>query len=499
MMLPERFASTVAQHPDSPAVITNEGIYSYKQLHDLAARIASSLFQRGIGQGCRVGLHLPRGFRFVASMVGVMMSGAAYTPLDAHLPGPYVEKVLKQLSPHLVVTDTPNVMSGTGGTVLFNELLCDLSPQAGTRKSDDPVYIIFTSGSTGDPKGVVISHESLACFTDWCVEEFSKYTGLPLLNVANFSFDQSVLDIVMLLAAGCPMVCLPGNPSIMELVAAMEHNEVAFVSTVPSTFSILLSAPALLKRFPLANLQCVVLGGAAFSETTRKQLFAWKPDLAVYNLYGPTEATVYCFSHKVTARTRSAFSSVALGTPLPGMQAHVVTQEDRIIHESPAEGELIIQGNQIMTEYFHDPKNTFAAFTVNAPELRGSRVYRTGDMVHRDSYGAFYFIGRLDDLVKTSGYRVSLTAVEQAAQQHDGVVEAGAVALPDPILENRVVLCVCPDSQGTVSTTDVEEYLRETLPTYMQPGEILLLDVLPHNTSGKLDRAALKQLVSGKE
>lgn len=355
-MLLNRYERIVAQCADQPAIITPDGRYTFAELHAQALIVAAALSERGIGPGQRVAIRMTRGFDFVACMVGTLLAGAAYTPLDAHLPTPYIKKILRQLIPGLTIVEPGLEAIGNGQDILFQELVSNASPTLPSPRRDTPAYTIFTSGSTGEPKGVVISHGALARFTDWCMDEFGTYARQPILNVANFSFDQSVLDLVMLLAGGCPMVCLPGKPTIMDIVGALEQHEVAFVSTVPSTFSILLSAGAILNRFPMNHLRCVVLGGAAFPEATRKQLFDWKPELDVYNLYGPTEVTVYCLSHKVNADTVSPYSTVPLGKPFPGMQAYLLDAQDRIITGAPADGELVLEGEQVMNEYFNSPE-----------------------------------------------------------------------------------------------------------------------------------------------
>ncbi|NDV20636.1 AMP-binding protein [Pseudodesulfovibrio sp. JC047] len=491
MMLPERFAHTVRTVEDAPAIITPTQTYSFAALHHRATQTAAALAEQGIGPGHRVAIRMTRGFDFLACMVGVMLSGAAYTPLDAHLPTPYIATILTQLSPDLTVIEPGIPAIGNGPTCLFDDLASDRPFQAIPPQKDAPAYIIFTSGSTGIPKGVVISHGALSHFTDWCLTEFRPYARKPLLNVANFSFDQSVLDIVMLLAAGSPMVCLPGAPTIMDIVGAMNRHAVAFVSTVPSTFSILLSAGAILRRFPLDHLECVVLGGAAFPESTRHQLFDWKPSLDVYNLYGPTEATVYCLFQKVTVETRSPHPTVALGVPFPEMHAHLIDRDDSLLTNAPADGELVLEGPQLMTEYHGSPQATQTATTVTTPELRNRRVYRTGDMVHRDAHGTLFFAGRGDDTVKTRGYRVSLLSLEHAAHAVPGVLEASAIAIPDPAVENRLVLCVTMIPKTDISTHTISEHLKNALPSYMLPKDILTFDALPKNTSGKIDKKRL--------
>lgn len=474
---------------EAPAVLTRLATHTFRQLEDRSNAIAAALRRRGVGPGARVALMLPRGFEFLAAILGVMKTRAAYAPFDASLPQARLDYLLSHLEPQLCVTATADPRPGTVAVSDLDEagerILPPVEPEA-------PAYIIYTSGSSGTPKGVVISHGALAHFSAWCLEALGRHRGRPMLNVASFSFDQSVLDFVMLFALRCPLAVSAERGGPFDLAADMARHRIELVSTVPNTFSILLSFGKALGRFDLSALRCVILGGAAFPETLREKLFGWKPDLEVLNLYGPTEATVYCTAQAVTPDQSWPQGSVPLGTALPHTEVFLLDPGDRLVPPGPGRGELVIAGPQVMTEYHRDPERTAASRATGCAELRGRRLYRTGDVVERDGEGRLFFLGRADDQVKTSGYRISLLEVEHALLQLPGVRQAAVVAVPDPDVENRLYGFL--SGAADVTPERALEGLRGLLPAYMLPRRVEVLAALPLNTSGKIDKLRLKEL-----
>ncbi|MEU2736126.1 amino acid adenylation domain-containing protein [Streptomyces sp. NPDC007095] len=455
---------------------------TYTQLLDSAQDIASRLAARGVGRGDVVAVALPRGIDAVTAILGVLLSGAAYCPLDPAAPAERRAHLLADATPALVVTTGDRAADFTDHAVLLPDQP-DPGPATSTLPAApapaDLAYVLHTSGSSGRPKGVEIGHDALAHFVAAATHRYGIRQGDRVLQFAPLHFDASVEELFLTLCAGGTLViraddmtqsvprfleeCARLRVSVLDLPTAYWHELAYAVST---------GAAALPE-----GVRTVVIGGeAALPERVDRWRKAVGTSVRLLNTYGPTEATVVATAADLHDPALVP-GDVPIGLPLPGTRAAVV------------DGELYLLGASLARGYRGTPPDSsrFAPF----PSLTGApRAYRTGDLVRVGEDSQLRFLGRADDEFKISGHRVQPAEVESALHTHPGIREAAVVGQTLPDGTRRLVAHLVTESPAP-STSEVREHLRARLPATMIPSAVELLDRLPRTGSGKIDRAAL--------
>jgi len=460
-------------HGDDLALVAGSERSTWAELESRIGAWVATFRARGLKPGARVAIVLDKGLDAMACLFAAIAQRLTYIPLDPKAPAERLHFILEQAQPDWTVTDA----SGLKAPEPYQSL---------PGSPEDVAYIIFTSGSEGRPKGVMIQHGALLNFAGWVQAYFPWLAGQKIMNIASLSFDQSVLDYVMLAALRTPLIFAENPKNPLALLGTVEAEQVVAISTVPNTFTFLLDGAGIAGRFQLSSLNTLILGGSPFHVALRDSLARLYPHVRLFNLYGPTEATVYCSARPVGAAEEFESDPLPLGEPVHETSLFLVDAEDQVV-TGPGEGELVIEGAQVMKGYYNDPERTSRSMTVSGQP--GKRLYRTGDTVRRTPRGELYFVGRRDDQVKVAGYRVSLLEIETVLTGHPQIVEVGVVACRDERIENRLVAFVA----GEVSVATLPEYLKDKLPGYMIPQQILARECLPKNTSGKIDKVTLRK------
>nr|WP_083467349.1 non-ribosomal peptide synthetase [Kibdelosporangium sp. MJ126-NF4]CEL23092.1 putative non-ribosomal peptide synthetase [Kibdelosporangium sp. MJ126-NF4]CTQ90229.1 putative non-ribosomal peptide synthetase [Kibdelosporangium sp. MJ126-NF4] len=463
------FDATVRAHPHAVAIDDSSTLLTYTELAQ-AARVASSrLRAAGIGVGDRVGVRIPSGTADVhLAILAVLMSGAAYVPVDMDDPDERAELVWGEagvcavLEAAQVLRLRPNVRA-RGGTGL---------PGPG-----DDAWIIFTSGTTGRPKGVAVSHRSAAAFVDAEARLFLSDQPLGPNDrvLAGFSvaFDASCEEMWLAWRNGA---CLVPAPRVVvrsgvDLCPWLVERGVTVVSTVP-TLAALWPADA------LDGVRLLVLGGEACPPELATRFL--RADRQVWNTYGPTETTVVaCGWQAVRGDT------VRIGLPLDGWQLAVVDPDGTPVQWGEV-GELVIGG--VGVAGYLDPAAETGRFTP-MPALGWPRAYRSGDLVRAEQAG-LVFVGRKDEQVKIRGHRVEPAAVAAVLNTHPAVRQAHVCAVEDHTVGRRLVAYTVLSGDG-VGTPELRRHLSRSLPAAMIPDIFVHLDSMPVTTSGKIDSRAL--------
>ncbi|OIK28384.1 non-ribosomal peptide synthetase [Streptomyces malaysiense] len=453
---------------------------TYARLFGAARGIARELAGRGVGRGDLVALALPRGADAVTALLGVLLSGAAYCPLDPGAPADRTARLLADAAPALVLTTGVYAAGFRDRPVL---LLEGLGPgTTGTPSAPAPAdlaYVLHTSGSTGRPKGVAVGHAALAHFVAAATYRYGLRREDRVLQFAPPHFDASVEEIFLTLCAGATLVVrtddmtdsVPGfldacarlRVSVLDLPTAYWHEVAHAVST---------GAAALPE-----SVRTVVIGGeTALPERVERWRAAVGTSVTLLNTYGPTEATVVATVADVSAPGPDA-GEVPIGLPLPGTRAAVV------------DGELYLLGPTLADGYRGDPPDgaRFAPLTA----LAGApRAYRTGDLVRVGEDGQLRHLGRADAEFKISGHRVQPAEVESALLTYRGVREAAVAGQVLPDGTRRLVAHVVAEPPAP-SAAEIRDHLRTRLPAALVPSAVEFADRLPRTGSGKIDRAAL--------
>ncbi|MGB6105900.1 MAG: amino acid adenylation domain-containing protein [Pusillimonas sp.] len=480
-----------AARPDAIAIVHGEQRLSYHGLLVSARAVASRLEAQGIQPGDRVGLHLERMPLALAAMLGIMLRGAAYVPLDPDSPEDRKAFIASEAELAAIVSALPDTVGGMSPVVVADFALPPVGGgapiDAPAPPSGDEAYVIFTSGSTGRPKGVAVTHGNLSYHV---AARNQAHPGLPnriLLLTFPLIFDGSVTGIFGTLSVGGTLVLpLPIEASDPDRLARLIAREgVTQTIMIPSQWNLMLSSASCSS---LAGLELAIVAGEACPRDLVERHHAHLPATRLCNEYGPTEATVWAtLEHCLPNET----GPVAIGQAIPGTRVYVADRHKRICPPG-ATGELLIAGPGIARGYVGRPELTAERFIANpfCSAADFATAYRSGDQVTLGFDGKLRFQGRDDDQVKISGYRIELDEIGACLLQAPGVRDAVAVVhRASPQAPALIVGHVAGPSLPSAET--LLRHAQGMLPAYMVPNSIVLHDRLPRNASGKLDRQAL--------
>ncbi|MEU3345286.1 amino acid adenylation domain-containing protein [Streptomyces sp. NPDC006700] len=484
---PQLFDATVERNPDAVALVCGEESLSYRESDERANRLARVLIDAGAGPERLVALILPRSVEMVVAQLAVLKAGAAYLPIDPDYPAERIEYILGDAAPALVLSTQEitarlaEVGGGASWLTVDTDPGTDSSPISTARlRPDHPAYVIYTSGSTGRPKGVLVSHRRLAAIDTTFVERFTDDPDSPVVLVTSPSSDASVQELCTASTAGAAMVVPPPGPLVGENLADVLRDHHVTHALIP---------PAALASIPtetatqLPHFQSLIVGG----DTCPPELVTrWAPGRRMTNAYGPTEATVAVS----TSTPLAPGGTVPIGTPVINTRAFVLDTWLRPVPVGVA-GELYVTGDGLARGYLNRPALSAERFVADPFGPRGSRMYRTGDVVRWTSGGALEFVGRADEQVKIRGFRIELGEIETVLAEDPAVAQAVVNAREDEGHRKRLVAYLVPAAGSEIDTARLRERVSATLPDYMTPAAFVVLDALPLTPHGKLDRKAL--------
>ncbi|GAB4056045.1 non-ribosomal peptide synthetase [Catellatospora paridis] len=464
--LHELVDARIAARPDAIAVVAADSAMTYAQLDAEAAAVAAQLRDRGIGPGDLVAVCLTRTSRLLPALLGVLRTGAAYLPLDPEHPEARRDGLLADARPAAVLT-----ADGDGVTVLGETLAVTGGPGAPGRHEPGLCYVIYTSGSTGRPKGVAVEHRGVVNLLHALPEVVPTGQGDVWLAVASAAFDMSVPELWLPLVTGGTVVLATAEQARDGelLLKLLRLTGVTHAHLTPSTWRRLVDAgfaePGVI----------AVCGAEALPAPLAAELRSRTKRLV--NLYGPTETTVWS-----TAADLTGDGPVTIGRPLANTTAYVLDAALRPVPHGVV-GELCLGGAGVARGYLGRPELTAARFVDTA----WGRLYRTGDRVRRLPDGSLEFHGRADDQLKVRGHRIEPGEVEAHLRAAESVVDAAVTASADG--DGLVAYIV-----GAPDPVRLREQLAAGLPGYLVPSVFTLVEQLPRNANGKLDRAALAGL-----
>ncbi|MFG3288621.1 non-ribosomal peptide synthase/polyketide synthase [Streptomyces sp. NPDC048179] len=490
--VPELFAAQAAATPDAIAVTDGRTTWTFAELDARSAELARVLAGHGAGPERIVALALPRTADHIAAILAVMRAGAAYLPLDPDLPEARLTGMLDDARPVLVLATarTAADLPATGIPVLLLDAPADGLPQAEPTAPgpDHPAYVIYTSGSTGRPKGVVVTQRGVANLFHshrHDLHDLAKQrTGLRRLRVGHawsFSFDASWQPQLWLLDGHALHIADDDTRRDPELLAEfIRARGIDFIEVTPSLLARMADS-GLIGPDGECPLAVVGFGGEAVPESLWNRLAAL-PDTEAFNLYGPTETTV----DALVGRVRDSARPV-VGRPVHHSRAYVLDTALRPVPPGVT-GELYLSGPGLARGYLGRPELTAERFVADPFGVPGARMYRTGDLARWTEDGLLEFAGRTDDQVKIRGYRVELAEIEAALDTHPAVAQSVVVAREHrPGVRQLIGYAVADGADGA----ELRAHAAATLPDYMVPAAVVVLERLPLLSNGKLDRAAL--------
>lgn len=489
--LQDMFEKQAVLTPERIALMCDDIQVNYRKLNEEANRLARLLIEKGIGPEQFVALALPRSPEMVASMLGVLKTGAAYLPLDPEFPADRISYMLEDAKPSCIIT-TEEIAASLPDDLAVPELVLDqavtqeiikrYSPenQDVSVSLDHPAYIIYTSGSTGRPKGVVVTQKSLSNFLLSMQEAFSLGEEDRLLAVTTVAFDISALELYLPLISGAQIV-IAKKETIREpqaLAQMIENFDINIMQATPTLWHALVTS----EPEKLRGLR-VLVGGEALPSGLLQEL----QDLhcSVTNLYGPTETTIW----SAAAFLEEGLKGVPpIGKPIWNTQVYVL---DNGLQPVPpgVVGELYIAGTGLARGYFHRPDLTAERFVADPYGPPGTRMYRTGDQARWRADGSLDYIGRADHQIKIRGFRIELGEIDAVLANHPHIEQAAVVVREDQPGDKRLAAYVVADA--AIDTAELRRYMGASLPDYMVPSAFVEMDELPLTPNGKLDRKAL--------
>ena len=490
----ELFVAQVARTPEALAVIRGKDMLSFAELERHANQLAWHLHSLGVKPETAVGLCLESSPDLLIGLLGILKVGGAYVPLDPDYPRERLTYMLADADAVAVVTDTTleERVSRQGlETVRLDALRGALAnyPDSAPGVPVDPdglAYIMYTSGSTGKPKGVMVPHRGVVNYLSYIRSAYRTDRGQGAPVNTSIGFDATVTSLLGPLVGGTPVRFLSAGHPIEALHGLMSViPELTLVKLTPSHLE---GLSAFSPDASLGEPRALIIGGemlrAATLRTWRKRL----PRTRLINEYGPTEAVVGCATYEVGADL-DLHGAIPIGVPISNARLFVLDDHQEPVPVGVA-GELYVGGAGLARGYRSRGGLTAERF-VPSPFGHGERLYRTGDRARFLADGNLDYLGRLDQQVKVRGHRIELGEIEAALLAQPGIRQAVVVTREKERGALEIVACVVPGSAAPPNVRDLRAGLSCTLPGYMIPEHIFVLEELPLSAHGKLDRNAL--------
>lgn len=485
-------------HPDALAVIGDDGAIGYRDLVMQAGGIAQMLSHQG-ALPAPVAIAMPKSPEAVAVMLGVLLAGRTYMPLDPALPIMRRSDMLADSNTRLGYAATEAEaarLSAEHPGIEFRAARRDLSlpavPVVASVPEGRNFALLYTSGSTNRPKGVRLGRAGVDCFVDWALNYFALGPQDRLASHAPFGFDISLLDVWAGLAAGAQVHLVPEGQMIngRYLIRFLEDRAITFWQSVPTPITAIADEIAAGHPVPRA-LRQLCTTGEALPQRTRNRLAVLGADVQVHNIYGCTE-TNDSFVYSLPASNLNAEGDLPIGYAL----AYI---DYRICDEAGADvpigqtGQLLVRSDAGFNGYT-DPALTEAAHVTLDD---GRRYYRSNDLVLSDRDGMLHFIGRADHTVKLHGYRIDLREVEAALQQHPELTEVVALLQSCKTRGKRLIAVLGGGVAQGLSSLQIKAHCARFLPRQAIPDSFVRHDPpLPRNGNGKIDRRAVADWLS---
>ncbi|MDI4570227.1 non-ribosomal peptide synthetase [Bacillus altitudinis] len=494
LYLTKWFEHNVRKQPNAVALSAGDHTMTYAELNEQANRLARHLQKNGVGHQTVTAILAERTPELIVSLLAVLKAGATYVPIDPDYPESRIQYMLKDSGATHLLTHSSFISQTRSlafdGTYLFaddQEILLmsseNLPLEAGL---DDTAYIMYTSGTTGQPKGIMTTHSNIARV----VKNTNYLTILEtdtLLSLSNSVFDGFTFDVYGALLNGAKLV-LPQKETILDMgklteLIKGEHISVMFVPT--ALFHLLVDEGTDWMR----GVRKVLFGGERASVQHVRKAFDVMGKGRLLNVYGPTESTVFATYYPIDEAIPLEARSIPIGKPLNQTGAYILS-EHRQLQPIGMVGELCLSGKGLAKGYLNRPDLTKQVFIAH-PFAAGERLYRTGDLAYFREDGLIEYAGRVDDQVKIRGHRIELTEIEANLLMHPGVKQAVLLADHDETNHTRLLAYITCDDAWKGKLDDIKSRLKERLPAYMLPHELIELENLPLTPNGKVDKRQL--------
>ena len=519
------FEEITVNYPENIAATDDTGSIIYRDLNSFANKIAHNLVENGLEKEKVVVIYLDECIKYVASVLGVLKAGGVFLPLSNQFPRKRIEVILEQTKPDIYITDITHESelaekgyeyfqnSSDGKILIINDdntvnlkklstgevSLCDGidtrdNPQISV-SPDNGCYIMTTSGSTGEPKSILGNQKGLAHFIHWEIGEFGINQKAIVSLLAPATFDVSLRDIFIPLAAGgrlfIPSAEVRHNPQ--KLLSWLQDNHITHMHIVPSLFRQLtrVVGESKLGDGALPDLEYVLIAGEPLYGS---DVMNWRQavcrEIKLINLYGPSETTLAKLFYRIPVELFTPDEIIPLGIPIPDTEVLII--DDNRVCRTGETGEIYIKTSFMTSGYYNSPALDKISFIANpASSNPDDIVYKTGDRGEYMPDGNIRFRGRLDGQVKLFGNRVETGEIEVILRQHPDVRDAAVTMKPDNFGNPRLIAYIIPEKGNMPVVESLRRFTAEYLPDYMIPSVFVTLESFPLTHTGKIDRGSL--------
>ncbi|WP_461190167.1 non-ribosomal peptide synthetase [Arthrobacter sp. Z4-13] len=496
----ELFEERVSRHPERIAALQDAREWTYSELNARANRIARALLARGLRAEDIVAVVAERDLEWMAAVIGILKAGGAYLPIEPHFPADRIARTLTRAGVRVVLTEggsTTTLDEALEGMpavtkLLFEDIEAEGHPAGDLGmeiRPDQLAYVYFTSGSTGEPKGAMCEHDGMVNHLYAKIEDLGIRSGDVVAQTAPQCFDISLWQLVSALLVG-GRTLIVGQDRILDVerfIDTVERGAVAVFQVVPSYLD---AVVAYLGGTPraLPHLRCVSATGEALKRELVRRWFDVMPNVKLVNAYGLTE-TSDDTNHEVMSAA-PAGGSVPLGPPIPNVRIHILDERQRLVPLG-APGEIAFSGVCVGRGYINDPERTAQAYSTD-PYVDGGRLYRAGDYGRWSPDGKLEYLGRRDNQVKISGFRIEIGDIENALLRVPGVRD-GAVVVGEGAGQSKFLVAFYSGNLP-LEVDEIRSELAARVPGYMVPSAYRWQERLPLTGNGKIDRKALTRM-----
>lgn len=485
----ELFEKQVECTPGNLAIRFKDNTLTYSELNERSNQLARHLIAKGIHKESIVGLLTTHSIETVTGILGVLKAGGAYLPIDAGYPADRINYMLEDSKVDILLVNG-RLYEG----ICFQGQVIDLNDSGlytgegsnpGTMsKPENLAYVIYTSGSTGKPKGTMIEHRGLVNYIWWARQMYTRGEGEVFPLYSSLAFDLTVTSVFTPLISGGIIDVYTDDGNEYVLYEIMKNNRSTVVKLTPAHLSLIKdmdNSNSSVKRF--------IVGGEDLKVSLSRSIHeSFKGSIEIYNEYGPTETVVGCMIHRYDCE-RDLRTSVPIGVPAHNVQIYILDESLSPVPTGSI-GELYISGDGVARGYLNRPELTGEKFVDN-PFVKGTRMYKTGDLARMLYNGKIEYAGRADHQVKIRGYRIELGEIEKRLLEYEGIKEAVVIDRED--LYNSKYLCAYIVEESKTEIRELRDFLSRYLPEHFIPLHYVVLKEIPLTANGKVNRSALPE------
>jgi amino acid adenylation domain-containing protein len=495
----ELFEEQVLRTPDKTALVYEKESVTYKELNSRANRLAHTLLHKKQKNCEVVALIMEPSIELVIGMLAIIKAGMTYLPIDSNFPAERMEYMMRDCGVRLAICQakfSDKIMLDIE-RILLEDSTCLKDVRTNPTIINDSqsiLYIIYTSGTTGQPKGTMIKHRGLVNYINWFAHKINITSDDKTVLLSSFAFDLGYTTIYSSLLHGCELHLMSKDAymNISSLLHYIAKNQITYIKLTPSFFNIIVNAQTFLDPGICQSLKTIVLGGESLVLDDVKKYHDLYEKAAIMNHYGPTETTVgavSCFIRFDELEKNNPYPCI--GRPIYNTQIYILDKEENLLPIG-AIGEICISGEGVGAGYLNRAELNEERFVEKMIRSELKTLYKTGDLGKFDKDGAVYFIGRKDNQVKVAGYRIELGEIESSLHNCDSIREA-VVLLKEEADRNKLIYAYIVESKR-IATDEIRAFLRNSLPEYMIPNQIIKLEHMPLTFNGKINRAKLADM-----